>query len=316
MRGKQYELLTVRETSEVMSAAGFVAIIAPVRSQLRGLHKALDAVCDAGGRAVLIVNPEHGQLSHDGSSISELLDEEFEGHDNLMVGVRLHTGMDADQAVSICESANGKTIAVIHAGFKDATEFSKRIADFDNIHAHIFMEDDCGKLYQKKFKADGVERILIRNGFERRRNRDHPESEYFSDLHITYSDEGVDGFGDFLTVGDGYSESGGPAYTIAIHLTYIDPDQDSAMYLRHFLSDRQDSPEDPGGKFAEALSKLIEFLEGPSGHKVYETTAIAEFRDLHERAHYPGLGYLKKLSMRHHIETLAKYFEDNPPEEI
>jgi hypothetical protein len=31
----------------------------------------------------------------------------------------------------------------------------------------------------------------------------------------------MDGFGDFLIVGDDYSESGGPAYAIAIHLTFI-----------------------------------------------------------------------------------------------
>ena len=67
----------------------------------------------------------------------------------------------------------------------------------------------------------------------------------------------MSGFGDFLIVGDEYSESGGPAYTIAIHLTYIDFDQDEAMHVRHFLSDRQDTPKDPGGKFSEALTKLV-----------------------------------------------------------
>jgi hypothetical protein len=29
---------------------------------------------------------------------------------------------------------------------------------------------------------------------------------------------------------------------------------------------------------------------------------------LYEQGHFPGLGYVKKLSMNHHIETLARYF--------
>jgi hypothetical protein len=120
----------------------------------------------------------------------------------------------------------------------------------------------------------------------------------------------MDGFGDFLIVGDDYSESGGPAYAIAIHLTFIDPDQDDAMRIYHFISNRQDTPQDPAGKFAEALDKMIATLNQP-GSRVLETTAVKEFRELHKRGHFPGLGYIKKLSMNHHIETLADYFK--PP---
>jgi hypothetical protein len=38
-----------------------------------------------------------------------------------------------------------------------------------------------------------------------------------------------------------------------------------------------------------------------------ETSAVKEFRDLHAKGHFPGLGYVKKLSMNHHIETLADF---------
>jgi len=35
--------------------------------------------------------------------------------------------------------------------------------------------------------------------------------------------------------------------------------------------------------------------------------AVNEFRQLHANGHFPGLGYVKKLSMKHHIETLADF---------
>ena len=196
-------------------------------------------------------------------------------------------------------------------GFKEANNLIENLSANVRVNSNVFLEDDCGKLYQRKFRDATGQRVLIRDGFERRRNRDHPNTEFFSDLHITYEDEGMDGFGDYLIVGDEYSESGGPAYTIAIHLTHIDPDQDEAMFLRHFLSDRQDTPKDPGGKFGEALTKLITYLDGPNGYKFYESRAIIEFRDLHDRKHYPGLGYSKKLSMIHHIETMANFLNND-----
>ena len=111
------------------------------------------------------------------------------------------------------------------------------------------------------------------------------------------------GFGDFLIAGDVYSESGGPAYAVAIHLTFIDPDKDDVMYVYHFISDTNDTPTDPAGKFAQALEKLIAKLDSDNSH-ILETEAIKEFRSLHAKGHFPGLGYIKKLSMKHHIETL------------
>jgi hypothetical protein len=118
----------------------------------------------------------------------------------------------------------------------------------------------------------------------------------------------MNGFGDFLIVGDEYSEEGGPAYAVAIHLTFIDPDRDDAMYIYHFKSQRQDTPQDPAGKFAEALERMMRVLDKPNS-KVLETGAVKEFRALYKQKHFPGLGYVKKLSMNHHIETLAEYFK-------
>ena len=119
----------------------------------------------------------------------------------------------------------------------------------------------------------------------------------------------MDGFGDFLIVGDEYSETGGPAYAVAIHLTFIDPDQDDSMQIYHFKSERQDTPQDPAGKFGEALAEMMKTLDAPES-KILETNAVKEFRALHKQRHFPGLGYVKKLSMGHHIETLADYFNN------
>lgn len=74
-RGKQYELVAIRELAPLMKEAGFLPIIEPVRETLGGLHKALDAIVEAGGKASVIVNPYHGDLSEDGGALTELLQE-------------------------------------------------------------------------------------------------------------------------------------------------------------------------------------------------------------------------------------------------
>jgi hypothetical protein len=107
-------------------------------------------------------------------------------------------------------------------------------------------------------------------------------------------------------VGDDYSEGGGPAYAVVIHLTFIDSSKDEEMFIHHFKSDRHDTPTDPAGKFAEALTKLVAEVNR-ANTPIVRTAAVQEFLDLQTRRHFPGLGYVKKLSMSHHIETLARY---------
>jgi hypothetical protein len=305
-RGKQFELLTIRESSQVLANSCFVPIIEPVRESLGGLQKALDAICDAGGKAIVIINPYHGDHQEDGTGISNLLQKGYVGNEAISAGILLRSDMRIDDAKGCYDSHSFQNPTVIHDGFTEPKKFAEHLGRGMIDSRHVFIEKNATTLYRKHFK-EGT-RILARDGFKQKdRNADYALLEPFSDLHVTYKEDmGMDGFGDFLIVGDTYSEGGGPAYAVAIHLTFIDPDKDDEMYIYHFVSTTRDTPADPAGKFAQALKKLIGILD--SGHsKIRETSAITEFRELHRKGHFPGLGYVKKLSMKHHIETLAAY---------
>lgn len=302
-RGKQYELITIRENAKRLAASGFVPIIEPVREALSGLDRSLRAVCDAHGKVVVIVNPYHGDHRENGAGITELLNG-YRGNDSVGVGILLREDIGVAEVIAYCDRHHQHQPNLIHAGFTQGKELAVALGDRLETTRNVFNEAFCPKTYRKHFL--GSERILLRDGFKRRRNRDYPPVELFSDLNVTFEEEGMNGFGDFLTVGDDYSESGGPAYAVAIHLTFIDPNQDDAMFIYHFVSTSQDTPTDPAGKFAEALDKLINKLDSGDS-KLYETSALTELRQLHTKGHFPGLGYLKKLSMNHHIETLARF---------
>ncbi len=303
-RGKQYELVAIRETAELMAKSKFVPIIEPVKESLRGLERALTAVEEVNGQAIVVLNPEYGDLVGRGKEIRECI-KAFKS-----VGVGYIAGVDSsiDDLVNDCKaSLESRSVTIVHAGFDDGRTLAEKLGDDMSKIRHVFLEKNCGKLYRRHFK--GAERVLIRDGFERRTNRDYPSREVFSDLHVTFEEEGMGGFGDFLIVGDQYSESGGPAYAIAIHLTTIDEDKDQQMVVFHFVSDRVDTPKDPAGKFLEALSKLVGEVKS-AGSPVVRTEAVEEFLRLHEKGHFPGLGYIKKLSMKHHLETLSGFFSE------
>jgi hypothetical protein len=306
-RGKQYELITIRENANLLKDSGFVPIIEPVRESLNGLVRALTEVKMVGGRSVVIVNPNFGDHSEDGAAIQSLFDGQLADYSNLSVGVLLNADTQVEAICELCRKQGARKVVLVHCGFNDGRGLSRRLAECPNVERHVFLEENCGKLYRNHF-ASPMPRVLIRDGFRRRPNREHPQLEPFSDLHVTFTEEVMDGFGDFLVVGDDFSETGGPAYAVAIHLTFIDHDRDDAMFIHHFVSDRTDTPTDPGGKFAEALAKLVRAVEHP-GSGIERTTAVEEFLTLREQGHFPGLGYVKKLSMQHHLETLSRFFK-------
>ena len=304
MRGKQFELILLRENAELISKNNISPIIEPVKNNFSSLIKAAKELNKVKADFTLIVNPQVGQSDRD-DIISDLIDREFKHYRSLSIGYILHPDTRQSRLISLLDRFPDRVFSLIHNGFMNGQSLSDAISDHNNIKTHIFLETNPSKLYRKHFKKLNSQRVLIRNGFKQReKNSLYPPDEHFSDLHITHDDEGMDGFGDFLITGDKYSETGGPAYSVAIHLTHLGMDND--MFIFHFLSDHNDSPADPGGKFLEAMVKLVkEVRKEPK--TVFQSKAVKEFESLYEKQHFPGLGYVKKLSMQHHIELMANF---------
>lgn len=303
--GKQFELVTIRERAMLFADSSFVPIIEPVRESDNTIKKALDALTVCQAKVIVVVNPNHGVHRRDGNEISRMLRDDYLEGGLVVPGVLLSSETTLAECTKLIDEYAGTPLALIHAGFTEPKPLSAYLENGAEILYHAFVEDQRNVLYRRHFP--GGTRVLIRDGFRKRKNAEYPPVEQFSELHLTYRlDEGMDGFGDFLIVGDGYSEAGGPAYAVAIHLTFFDPNSDGVMYVYHFVSDSRDTPTDPAGKFSQALEKLMDILDSGNSN-LLETSAIVEFRELHRRGHFPGLGYVKKLSMVHHLETISDH---------
>ncbi len=301
-------MILLRDNAEVFAESGFHPIVEPVKNDFSALKRTMQVMNNKGVGCTLIVNPQIGREPVPASSIlEELINGAFKGFKHLSIGYVLHAKSKISELVTLLSKYRNSSFSIVHYGYTNGKELAAAINRFENIRTHIFIEGFAGRLYQKPLKKKDIKRVLIRDGFKAQmKNANYPPTEHFSDLHITFPDEGMEGFGDYLIVGDEYSETGGPAYAVAIHLTYLDSDDD--MFIYHFVSDQTDSPTDPGGKFLEALFKLVKEIKKPNS-LVFKSKACNEYLDLFKKKHYPGLGYVKKLSMQHHVELIADYIK-------
>jgi len=306
-RGKQFELVLLRERAHFIASNPINPIIEFVRDNSSSVHRVLGNLVDSDAKFTVIINPLVGELVGEQNKILGFVEDVVpQDYENMSLGYIVNLNTDIQDLRETIRGGDRGNYAIIHYGHADGERISTETNSFDSVKTHIFIDKYTSKLYQRHFQRNGVSRVLIRDGFRIMRNLDYPPTEHFSDLHITYVDEGMDGFGDFLIVGDEYREVGGPAYAIAIHITCLDPEED--MFVMHFVSERGGSPVDPAGKFQEALAKLVTELNR-RGTLLFRSDACNEYRDLFESSHFPGLGYVKKLSMQHHLELLADFLD-------
>lgn len=300
-RGKQYELICLRENAELVSRNGFTPIIEPVKEAVNGVRRALEALKVADASFLVVANPSVGFYA------GMLSDDFIAQIDGVVDGYRKGGWIfQVDEAHGFDQFnvwlQRLPNLAILHKGLASAKGLVGLLAvNPVESRVHVFGEN-CSTRYRAAFDSDA--KALLVDGFKKRKNADFPEVELFSEMPVTYGGHGVNGFGDYLIAGSEYSEGGGAAYAVAIHLTYADAEEDGVIYIRHFVSDTNGTPTDPAGKFKEAVAKLVAYCGSPDS-KIPLTNAVVEFGKLHQSGHFPGLGYVKKLSMQHHLEIMG-----------
>jgi hypothetical protein len=301
LRGKQNELLAIREAAPTLVNSGRIfPIIEPLDADPSRLVSALRRIDQRQVGLAVVVNPTLGDLAGDVTTIPEALRA-----GGLLQSPRIlpalavgATTLRAEVAALLAEHG-GREVLLVHVGqYRDPAGLNNLLQAAGNVRYNVFSTDRTSAAYRRSFPA--IPSVALRDCFVRQvRNADYPEEDFFTDRHQSYVAEGFAGFGDFLTVGD-VLPGGGPPRAVTIHLTYAP--NPAEIRVRHFVSDRRDTIDDPGGKFLEALEKLIQFARA---NPMPYSSAIPEFSQLRVRQHFPTLGPIKKLSLRHHLELMA-----------
>lgn len=297
LRGKQYELSALRELSRYIPSDLFKPVIEPVRENLSQLEKTIRSLNGKNIEPIVIINSEISELK--GKT------DKFIGDIKKIQGIKFIPCIKYNNDIQEFDRLTIK-FGEIKASYVENGVTQELVTRLSNFDINIIPEGSPKAVLQKILNI-----VLMDDPFKKKkRNADYPSNSYFSDLHVRYTGvhESVIGFGDFNIAGSDYVESGGPAYVVTIHASYIDSNEFDAMSVRHFSSMDDGTPSNPSGKFQQALEKLMlhdqqypDFFDNTSG--------MRGFKLLHSRRHYPGLGQVKQFSMQHHIETICNFLE-------
>ena len=302
LRGKQFELIALRELCALFPQElnKISPVIEPVKASST-LNSTLAELANRNANFNLIINPRVGDLEGQYERIIEIITSSIPAeYNNFQLAVIIDSKTERSIAALIdfvnALDLNYNGITLIHK-----TEINSQNIELLNNQLNIVYNviyfSKTSRRYYREFEANTL--VSLDDYFEEQsRNADYLNQESdFSKEYRFYIQDGFVGFSDFLTIGDNYSESGFLPRAVAIHLSYLDNEQ---IKVKHFVSDSNEDVADIGGKFSEAINKLVIWCNENN----LNTAAINEFRDLQERGHFPGLGTLKKLSIMNHIELI------------
>lgn len=310
LRGKQYELLALREYLKAGLPHDVISpIIEPVKLPLNGLNTCLQALRDQPQEHIVVGNPTVGELTSPNRVHPELV--QLFGSNGLLedphrkLGLIVTAQTDVSQLLeSVGEVSDSARIALIHKErneqLSDLETATRDRRSYDVLDSHLRQRHYRGNLQH----SVGV---TLQDGFTpEARNADFLDKlgSVFSEEHLYFKDESWGGFSDYLTIGQQYLEGGFSPRAVAIHWTYA-PQPDRPIMIRHFTSESNQDPANVAGKFLEAARKLVSFLDEENIH----TYAAAFMRSHVAGQTYPGLGTVKKLSILNHLEVVARLLE-------
>ena len=301
LRGKQFELIALREFAALCpNCTTILPIIEPVKSTYNSLNLAMDLFISNNLKFALVLNPTDGDFK---DSVVNLLDELplLTNNTSSYIPAFLVTASGIANIATIIRESSLDNVMLI---FKE----SINIEDYQVLDLishgqvqYIVSADTNSRQTNRYLRATGKHIIRLDDKFnEQKKNSDYlntPE-ELFTDEYNYFNTEGdYYGFSDYTVLSKNFIDGGMRPYAIAIHLTY--KKNNDEVWVRHFVSDTNDSPANIQGKFEEASRKSKDFFQAFD-----KTTAIDELIAMVDEERYPGLGVIKKISIRNHIELM------------
>ena len=306
LRGKQFELLALREFSrEFENNHRIVPIIEPVKKQVNGLNAAALSMIENGMKFAVILNPSDGDYRHTGidndilMSITALTDD----RDNWIPAyIYKHNGKTL---LDHAKQNNLSNLMIIFPSGADVND--EELMEFlskDEVAFVVSGNLSNNRSARGRLLRLGKALISLEDRFnERPRNADYANEvdEIFSEDFAYYQDDKLAGFADYTPMAKDFIEGGMLPYAIAIHLTY--QKSDDQIFVHHFVSDNNFDQSNIRGKFHEAAVKIAPFF---NNNGLFHTSAVDELiRRADSDDGYPGLGYIKKLSVKNHLELIT-----------
>lgn len=302
LRGKQFELIAVREfAKEHPHNQYIIPVIEPVKSTFNSLTTAIKDMFENELRFSLVLNPIDGDFKRIRKEILSEISILDGNKTNWIPALICSSNEEGDSILSYIKSKDLHNVMLI---YKNGIELDDAKMTFlSNPRISFIVNGDANsRITMRKLRTLQKNIIRLDSCFiERPRNIDYlniPE-EKFTEEHRFYQDDHFYGISDYTALPKDFIDGGMLPYAVAIHMTY--EKNSDEIYVRHFVSDTNDDQSNIQRKFFEAASKLKNFFSNKQ-----KTPAIEALIQLLDDEKYPGLGVIKKLSIRNHMELMNR----------
>jgi len=125
LRGKQFELILLRENAEFIAENDIHPILEPVKSEFNTLNRTLKTLCENEVNCTIIVNPQVGGNPVKITSILQNLVSECYQYNNILLGYILHAGSKTSDLTAILDKYKTIPFSIIHYGLQMVKKFPK-----------------------------------------------------------------------------------------------------------------------------------------------------------------------------------------------
>lgn len=308
LRGKQFELKALKDFfTENPDERFIVPIIEPVNQSYRALVSTVESLRKEKRHYAIIMNPQEGDFKH--KTIKFSLPAE---NPDLFVPATdwipaFLCGGEADDLVINALDCNRYTnvMLVFQSGINLDNELTQRLITHSSVeYIVVYFHMTPSPRIKKALTGIGKRIVYMEDCFKaKKRNADYAvqTDEPFSSLFSFYQEEGYYGFSDYTALSSEVIDGGMLPYALAIHMTYKKSEDE--IYIHHFVSDSNYDQTNIRGKFQEAAMKIRPFYEDGRYHITLSVKELIERAEAPDG--FPNLGYLKKLSVKNHLELIS-----------
>ncbi len=309
LRARQFELISLRELAIEGATQGcIIPILEPVKLTFNNLNLAFRVFEEQNQIVYFILNPSVGELIGDSDHYLDYLNE----LNNEIVFPAFHyRNNNRSNSEYITQSINkfglNQCMLICKNDISENDEEFKILAQLEQVTVINIEDPSRNRALHRFVQGLGKTYIRLDDLFEKQaRNSDflNIEEHRFSEEHIYYNQENFNGFSDYTVLPSEFSDGGSTPRAVVIHLTYIN--EQNQIMIRHFTSLTNDSIANIQGKFAEAAQKAVEYCR--LNHLT--NSAIMELENYFDEQHYPGLGTVKKISIKNHLLILSHYLRN------
>ena len=302
LRARQFELIALRELVAENKLEKITPVLEPVKLSFNSLNLANKIFHEHNFNPYLIVNHFRGEMIGDTGFFLQYISK-LENNNFLPA---FHYSDNSEYISSkISEYDLKDCLLICLDNFSDEAAL-KELCGNKSISKIMLLEPHKYRSLDRYIKTLNKFYIRLDDVFEKQqKNADFLtiQAHKFTEEHLYYSDDGYSAFADFTVLPSEFSEGGSTPRAVVIHLTYLNSAAEKEIWIRHFTSDDIDSIANVQGKFAQAARKVIAFCDGFH----LNNFAIDELRAYLTEGRYPGLGTVKKISIKNHLLIISEF---------